>query len=89
MKEYQTGEKLTISKKLMKVKNSPVLAMDKDELINKIPLVPRYKNIIHIENGKIRTNTKKDVDNLMKLLNDDYVKSLRKESKVVQTKKQY
>ena len=35
----------------------------------------RYKNIIHIENGKIRTNTKKDVDNLMKLLNDDYVKS--------------
>lgn len=43
----------------MKVKNSPVLAMDKDELINKIPLVPRYKNIIHIENGKIRTNTKK------------------------------
>ena len=89
LKEYQTGEKLTISKKLMKVKNSPVLAMDKDELINKIPLVPRYKNIIHIENGKIRTNTKKDVDNLMKLLNDDYVKSLRKESKVVQTKKQY
>ena len=75
LKEYQTGEKLTISKKLMKVKNSPVLAMDKDELINKIPLVPRYKNIIHIENGKIRTNTKKDVDNLMKLLNDDYVKS--------------
>ena len=59
----------------MKVKNSPVLAMDKDELINKIPLVTRYKNIIHIENGKIRTNTKKDVDNLMKLLNDDYVKS--------------
>lgn len=75
LKEYQTGEKLTISKKLMKVKDSPVLAMDKDELINKIPLVPRYKNIIHIENGKIRTNTKKDVDNLMKLLNDDYVKS--------------
>ena len=33
------------------------------------------ENIIHIENGKIRTNTKKDVDNLMKLLNDDYVKS--------------
>ena len=59
----------------MKVKNSPVLNMDKDELISKIPLVTRYKNIIHIENGKIRANTKKDVDNLMKLLNDDYVKS--------------
>lgn len=75
LKEYQNGEKLTISKKLMKIKNSPVLEMNKEELINKIPLVPRYKNIIHIEDGKIRTNTKKDVDNLMKLLNDDYVKS--------------
>lgn len=75
LKEYQNGEKLTISNKLMKVKNSPVLEMDKDELIIKIPLVTRYKDIIHIENGKIRANTKKDVDNLMKLLNDDYVKS--------------
>lgn len=75
LKEYQNGEKLTISKKLMKIKKSPVLEMNKEELINKIPMLPRYKNIIHIEDGKIRTNTKKDVDNLMKLLNDDYVKS--------------
>ena len=75
LKEYQNGEKLTISKKLMKIKNSPVLEMNKDELLNKIPLVPRYRNIIHIDNGKIRTNTKKDVDNLLKLLNDDYVRS--------------
>lgn len=37
LKEYQNGEKLTISKKLMKIKNSPVLEMNKEELINKIP----------------------------------------------------
>ena len=75
LKECQNGEKLTISKKLMKIKNSPVLEMDKDELIRKIPLIPRYRGIIHIEDGKIRTSTKKDVDNLLKLLNDDIVKS--------------
>ena len=75
LKECQHGEKLTISKKLMKIKNSPVLEMDKDELIRKIPLIPRYRGIIHIEDGKIRTSTKKDVDNLLKLLNDDIVKS--------------
>lgn len=75
LKECQNGEKLTISKKLMKIKNSPVLEMDKDELIKKIPLIPRYRGIIHIEDGKIRTSTKKDVDNLLKLLNDDIVKS--------------
>lgn len=75
LKECQNGEKLTISKKLMKIKKSPVLEMDKDELIRKIPLIPRYRGIIHIEDGKIRTSTKKDVDNLLKLLNDDIVKS--------------
>lgn len=75
LKECQNGEKLTISKKLMKIKDSPVLEMDKDELIRKIPLIPRYRGIIHIEDGKIRTSTKKDVDNLLKLLNDDIVKS--------------
>lgn len=75
LKEYQNEEKLTISKKLMKIQNSPVLQMKKADLINKIPAISRYKGMIHIENGKIKTNTKKDIDNLMKLLNDDYVKS--------------
>ena len=75
LKEYQNEEKLTISKKLMKIQNSPVLQMKKADLINKIPTISRYKGMIHIENGKIKTNTKKDIDNLMKLLNDDYVKS--------------
>lgn len=75
LKEYQNEEKLTISKKLMKIQNSPVLQMKKADLINKIPTISRYKDLIHIENGKIKTSTKKDIDNLMKLLNDDYVRS--------------
>lgn len=75
LKEYQAGDKLTISKKLMKIQNSPVLQMKKAELLNKIPAISRYKGLIHIEDGKIKTESKKDIDNLMKLLNDDYVKS--------------
>lgn len=75
LREYQNGEKITISKKLMKIKNSPVLEMDKEQLLNKIPKIPRYSKQIHIENGYIQIKSKKDVDNLLKLLNDDIVKS--------------
>lgn len=75
LKKYQEGEKLTVSKKLMNIKKSPVLEMDKESLLQRIPEIPRYKDIIHIENGKIRVKTKKDMDSLLKLLNDDYVKS--------------
>ncbi len=75
IKECEEGEKLTIAKKLMKVKHSPVLQMDKHALLETIPTIERYRNIIRIENGRIKTSSKKDVNNLLKLLNDQYLKS--------------
>lgn len=75
IKECQMEDKLTVSKKLMKIKNSPVLEMNKEILMERIPTIPRYANIIKIENGKIKTSSIKDVNNLLKLLNDDIVKS--------------
>jgi len=75
IKACQMEEKLTNSKKLMKIKNSPVLKMDREVLLDKIPRIQRYASIIKIEDGKIKTTSKQDVNNLLKLLNDDYVKS--------------
>lgn len=76
IKECEGDESLIYSKKLMKINNSPVLKMDRQVLLEKLPRIPRYASIIKIEEGKIKTSTKKDVQNLLKMLNDDYVKSL-------------
>jgi hypothetical protein len=70
----ESKERLTTAKKLMKLKNSPVLKMDKNILLTKLKSIDRYKNIT-IEDGKIRTKTNSDVNNLLKMLNDDYLKS--------------
>lgn len=71
--ECEQKEKLTFPKKLMKVKNSPVLKMKKESLITKIKVLERYKNIIKIENDEIIIKSQKDVNNLLILLNDDYL----------------
>jgi len=76
MKECEGEESLTYAKKLMKIKNSPVLRMDRQVLLEKISQIPRYSSIIKIEEGKIKTSTKKDANALLKMLNDDYVKSI-------------
>ncbi|CAI3654989.1 DUF4868 domain-containing protein [Clostridium neonatale] len=75
IKDCESEERLTSSKKIMKLKNSPVLTIDKEDLINRLTTIEKYKNIINIVNGKIKTDTKKDVGKVLKILNDDYLKS--------------
>ncbi|CAI3615506.1 DUF4868 domain-containing protein [Clostridium neonatale] len=75
IKACESEEKLTNSKKIMKLKNSPVLTINKEDLINRLSTIERYKNIIKIVDGKIKTDTKKDVGKVLKILNDDYLKS--------------
>ena len=59
----------------MKIRNSPVLQMDKAKLIKGLQTIKRYKGRLKIKNGKIQISSKKDVIELLKILNDDYLKS--------------
>ena len=73
--KYSSKEKLTNAKKLMKAKNSPVLLIEKTELINRIGRHTRYSSMIKIKNKRIQLKSEKDVNSFIKLLNDDIVRS--------------
>lgn len=75
LKSFSKKEKLTNAKKIMKAKNSPIIKMDKTELISRINKHHRYREMVRIENGKIITETEKEIKAFIKLINDDLVKS--------------
>lgn len=75
LEELIGKESLTNAKKLMRVKNSPVLKMDKAVLFRKMANHPRYKDKFKIENDTIIIRTQKDAGELVKMLNDDIVRS--------------
>ena len=72
--EYD-DDKLNNAKKLMKIKNSPVLRMRRKDLIKRLKEIPKYSNRIKIKNGKIQIKSLKEVKELLKILNDDYLTS--------------
>ncbi len=72
---FEDKAKLTNAKKLLKAQKSPVLDMDKTALISGLQKHPRYKNKFKFEKGKIIINSQKDVAELIKMLNDDIVRS--------------
>lgn len=69
--------KLTISKKLMKVKESPVYDIPKSELLLKIQKHPFYSKELRIDLQiqKILISSKKEAINFIKMLNDTYLES--------------
>ncbi len=75
IEEFEGNSKLTNAKKLMKIKNSPVLKMDPSILIQNLKTKPRYKDKLVIQNDTIKITSKKDVKELLKILNDDYLTS--------------
>ncbi len=68
-------EKLTNAKKLLKAKNSPVLKMDRKDLIDGLRKHHRYKDKFTFEEDMIVISSQKDVVELIKMLNDDIVRS--------------
>lgn len=72
---FENKEKLTNAKKLMKAKNSPVLNIPKAKLLKRIKMHGRYKDKFVIENDKIHIKSQKDVNEFVKMLNDDIVRS--------------
>ena len=72
--DFIAKEKLTNAKKLFKIKNSPVISIPVEVIVKRLPEIPRYNNI-KIENGKIVATSQKDVLNILKMLNDDFLRS--------------
>lgn len=67
--------KLTTAKKLIKLKNSPVLNIPKEDLFFKIKEDKIYNQLIKIDEteNKIVISSQKSVNNLLKMLNDEYL----------------
>lgn len=66
---------LTNAKKLYKAKNSPVLRMKKEVLLDKLCTLPRYKGSFEISEGQIQINNQKQATAFLKMLNDSILKS--------------
>ncbi|MGE5606370.1 MAG: DUF4868 domain-containing protein, partial [Bacteroidota bacterium] len=73
--QFESKDKLTNAKKLLKVKNSAVLKIPKEMLIPKIKAHPRYKDKFKFENEQIVIATLKDVTELLKMMDDDILRS--------------
>lgn len=73
--DFEDKQKLTNAKKLLKAKSSPVLKMKKQDLISGLKSHPRYRGKFEFEGDKILIKTQKDVGELIKMLNDDIVRS--------------
>lgn len=71
------GDKETLSnaRKLLKARNSPVLKMKKKDLLTRIKQHPRYKDKFKIQDDRIIINSQKDAGELIKMLNDDILRS--------------
>lgn len=71
---YEEQPKLTNAKKLLKVKNSPVLKMNGATLITELKRHRRYSAIFKFDdNNTIIISSQKDVAELVKMFNDDIV----------------
>ena len=68
-------EEYKVKKKIARIKNSKVLELDKEVIIHRINNDEYYKNKIKISNGKIVVNNKGDLNLVLKLFNDDILKS--------------
>lgn len=73
---FVSKSKLTNAKKFMKVKNSPVMRMDKNVLAEKIKAHKRYSGMFTFDDdNQIIIKSEKDVSKLLAMLNDDYLRS--------------
>ena len=69
-------KKRTNAKKLLKAKNSKVLSMKRNDLLNGLKKHPRYSAVFEFSNDDfIRIKSQKDADAFIKMLNDDIVRS--------------
>ena len=73
--EFENKSKLTNAKKLLKAKNSPVLQMKKNDLLENLKKHSRYKTMFKFEEDHIVISSQKEAAAFIKMLNDDIVRS--------------
>lgn len=71
----ENKSRLTNAKKLLKAKNSPVLKMKKEILVDRLKSHSRYKTMFKFEDDHIVIDSQKDAAAFIKMVNDDYVRS--------------
>ena len=60
----------------MKIENSPVLSMKREELAEKLKTHPRYRNSFQFSgDDRVILRSQKDAKEFLKMLNDDFVRS--------------
>lgn len=67
--------KVINAKKLLKAKNSPVLQMKKNDLLENLKKHSRYKTMFKFEEDHIVISSQKEAAAFIKMLNDDIVRS--------------
>ena len=72
---FENKSELRNAKKLMKAKNSSVLKMNKKNLLERLKVHSRYKSMFKFKDDHIVISSQKDVDNFIKMVNDDIVRS--------------
>lgn len=72
---FENKSKLTNAKKLLKAKNSPVLQMKKNDLLENLKKHSRYKTMFKFEEDHIVISSQKEAAAFIKMLNDDIVRS--------------
>lgn len=75
--EYISRSRLTYAKKMLRIKNSKVLRMSKEELFTKITTLPRWQGKFEIDETDHTIKLKKygQVENLIDLLDERYTRS--------------
>ena len=75
--EYISRSKLTYAKKMLRIKDSKVLTMSKEELFTKITTLPRWKGKFEINetDHTIKLKNYAQVENLIDLLDERYTRS--------------
>ncbi|MGG0821396.1 DUF4868 domain-containing protein [Paenibacillus turicensis] len=72
---YAERTQLTYAKKMMRIKNSAVLRLSAEILLEKIQTLPRWSGKFILNNDKIVLNTFIHVENLIDLLDEKYTRS--------------
>mgnify|MGYP000053979564 FL=1 len=75
--EYISRSRLTYAKKMLRIKNSKVLRMSKEELFTKITTLPRWQGKFEIDetDHTIKLKNYGQVENLIDLLDERYTRS--------------
>lgn len=71
----ESKSKLTNAKKFLKASGSPVLQMEKKDLLKSLKRHSRYSQMFTIKGEHIEINSQKDAAAFIKMLNDDIVRS--------------